>query len=117
MPTEMTIEAAMIELNRLKSEERMEIDRERLAAAIGVMKDAAQFRIKREPIRKCYLAPTPKGHKISMDFYCPNCEGEIKVCFVFCPHCGQSLDWSAVGAYDTLDPSTIRYEPLRWRSL
>ena len=46
---EMTIEAAMIELNRLKTTERMDIDRERLTAAIDVLKDAAQFRIKRKP--------------------------------------------------------------------
>ena len=42
MPTEMTIEAAMIELNRLKTTERMDIDRDRMTAAIDVLKDAAQ---------------------------------------------------------------------------
>ena len=115
--SEMTMEAAIIAANRLLTEERMEIDREEMTAAIRKLIDAAQFRIRREPIRKPYLAPTPKGNKISMDFYCPNCEREITVCFVFCPHCGQSLDWSAVGAYDTLDPSAVVYEPLRWRGL
>lgn len=39
MKNEMTIEAAVIELNRLKTEERMEIDRERLTAAIDVLKE------------------------------------------------------------------------------
>ena len=95
MPTEMTIEAAMIELNRLKTEERMEIDRERLAAAIGVMKDAAQFRIKRKP-EKVLLRNPFKDH-FESGYVCSRCNFEVtQMTDDYCPTCGQALDWSGV---------------------
>ena len=96
MPTEMTIEAAMIELNRLKSQERMDIDRERLREAIDVLMDAAQFRIKREPIRKECEVKTTFGMIESAYMYCPNCECVPYGVYSFCPHCGQALDWSSL---------------------
>ena len=86
MPTEMTIEAAIIELNRLKSQECMDIDRERLTAAIDVLKDAARFRIKR------MLVENEEG-----GVECPACGTTIDVCPSiehFCYNCGQALDWS-----------------------
>lgn len=108
MENEMTIEAAMIELNRLKTEERMEIDRERLTAAIGVMKDAAQFRIKREPIEKEHgVRQTPFGTKPRTFLCCPNCENVAYPFHGFCHECGQALDWFAAGCY----------EPLTWSNL
>jgi len=87
MPTEMTIEAAIIELNRLKSQERMDIDRERLTAAIDVLKDAARFRIKRKP------APEPEFcYGIGC---CPNCRAYfLDKSTNYCRNCGQALDWS-----------------------
>ena len=87
MKTEMTIEAAMIELNRLKTTERMEIDRERLTAAIDVLKDAAQFRIKRKLVENVEggLECSVCGTTIDV---CPNFEEH------FCFNCGQALDWS-----------------------
>ena len=89
MPTEMTIEAAIIELNRLKTTERMDIDRERLTAAIDVLKDAARFRIKKEPI--------PEPEPCYGNGCCPNC----RACFLdksrkYCGNCGQALDWSSL---------------------
>ena len=87
MPTEMTYEAAIIELNRLKSQERMDIDRERLGAAIDKLTEAGRFRIKRKP------APEPEFcYGIGC---CPNC----RACFLdkstnYCGNCGQALDWS-----------------------
>ena len=89
MPTEMTIEAAMIELNRLKTTERMDIDRERLTAAVDVLKDAARFRIKRKPI--------PEPEPCYGNGCCPNC----RACFLdksrkYCGNCGQALDWGDV---------------------
>ena len=100
MPTEMTIEAAIIELNRLKTTERMDIDRDRLTAAIDVLKDAAQFRIKREPNLKRYKVP-PFGRgrsgRICQDSFCPQCDSRVfEICGDFCPECGQALDWSDV---------------------
>ncbi len=89
MPTEMTIEAAMIELNRLKTEERMDIDRDRMTAAIDVVKDAAQFRIKRKLVENVEggLECSVCGTTIDV---CPNFEEH------FCFNCGQALDWSDV---------------------
>lgn len=87
MKTEMTIEAAMIELNRLKTEERMDIDRDRMTAAIDVVKDAAQFRIKRKLVENVEggLECSVCGTTIDV---CPNFEEH------FCFNCGQALDWS-----------------------
>ena len=95
MPTELTIEAAMIELNRLKTTERIDIDRDRLTAAIDVLKDAAQFRIKKKPNLKRYKAPPFGRGKICQDSFCPQCDSRVfEICSDFCPECGQALDWS-----------------------
>lgn len=94
MPNEMTIEAAIIELNRLKTTERMDVDRERLTAAIDVLKDAAQFRIKREPIRNEYEVKTTFGMMKNTYMCCPNCECVASPFHDFCPECGQACDWS-----------------------
>lgn len=95
MPTELTIEAAMIELNRLKTTERIDIDRERLTAAIDVLKDAAQFRIKRKPNLKCYKALPLGLGKTYQEFFCPQCGSKI-ICCDYCLICGQALDWSSL---------------------
>ena len=93
MPTEMTIEAAMIELNRLKTTERMDIDRDRLTAAIDVLKDAAQFRIKRKPD----LKPKPLRNEVFW-WQCPNCKAHTHANTMhrYCHYCGQALDWSSL---------------------
>ena len=97
MKIEMTIEAAMIELNRLKTTERMDIDRDRMTAAIDVVKDAAQFRIKREPNLKRYKAPPFGRGRICQSLFCPQCDSRIfEICSDFCPECGQALDWSSL---------------------
>ena len=96
MPNEMTIEAAIIELNRLKSQERMDIDRERLTAAVDVLKDAARFRIERKPIRKECEVKTNFGMIESAYMCCPNCECVPYGVYSFCPHCGQALDRSSL---------------------
>ncbi|MBR1482273.1 MAG: hypothetical protein IJ598_04785 [Ruminococcus sp.] len=87
MPTKLTIEAAIIELNRLKSQERMDIDRERLTAAVDVLKDAAQFRIKRMLVenKEGGLECSACGTTIDV---CPNSEEH------FCYNCGQAIDRS-----------------------
>ena len=94
MPTEMTIEAAMIELNRLKTTERMDIDRDRLTAAIDVVKDAAQFRIKQAPKTQYYENQSGEnGYKP----FCPRCDSRVfEISNQYCPHCGQALDWSSL---------------------
>ena len=93
MQTEMTIEAAIIELNRLKSQERMDIDRERLNAAIDVLKDAAQFRIKRKP--KKALLHNRRKSCFEYGCVCDRCEHEVvQITDDYCPICGQAIDWS-----------------------
>lgn len=97
MPTEMTIEAAMIELNRLKTTERMDIDRERMTAAIDVVKDAAQFRIKKKPNLKRYKSPLFGRGRICQDYFCPQCDSRgFAIYDDFCTNCGQALDWSSL---------------------
>lgn len=99
MPTELTIEAAMIELNRLKTTERMDIDRDRLTAAIDVLKDAAQFRIKKKPNLKGVksLPFSFWGGRIIQESFCPQCDSiAFKTIGDFCPKCGQALDWSSL---------------------
>ena len=105
--SEMTMEAAIIAANRLLTEERMEIDREEMKAAIRKLIDAAQYRIKREPIRKECEVKTTFGMIKNVYMCCPNCENVVAPFHGFCPECGQALDWSAAGCY----------EPLRWSSL
>ena len=80
MPDEMTFEAAVIEANRLKSQERMDIDRERLNAAIDKLIEAARFRITRKP------ALDINGK------HCPVCDSLM--INEFCSRCGQAIDWS-----------------------
>lgn len=83
-----TIEAAIIELNRLKAQERMDIDRDRLTAAIDMLTDAARYRIKTKPIPEpdyCYGIGC-----------CPNCNAYFLDRLTnFCGNCGQALDWSS----------------------
>jgi len=87
MSIEMTYEAAIIELNRLKSQERMDVDRARLTAAIDKLTEAGRFRIKRKPV--------PEPEFCYGNGCCPNC----RVYFIdksthYCGNCGQALDWS-----------------------
>ena len=96
MKNKMTMEAAIIAANRLLTEERMEIDREEMTAAIRKLIDAAQFRIKREPIRKECEVKTTFGMIESAYMCCPNCECVPYGVYSFCPHCGQALDWSSL---------------------
>ena len=96
MPNEMTIEAAIIEMNRLKTTERMDIDRERLTAAVDVLKDAAQFRIKRKPEK--IIDYVKKYSLVSRNFViagrCPCCDNDTIISAEnYCSHCGQALDW------------------------
>ncbi len=108
MENKMTMEAAIIAANRLLTVERMEIDREEMTAAIRKLIDAAQFRIKLEPIEKEHgVRQTPVGTKPRTFLCCPNCENVVPPFHGFCPECGQALDWSAAGCY----------KPLSWSSL
>lgn len=88
MPTEMTYEAAIIELNRLKSQERMDIDRERLTAAIDKLTEAGRKQIPRKPEIDKYLITK------RLEVLCSSCEAIALMNDNFCYNCGQALDWS-----------------------
>jgi len=91
VPAELTIEAAIIELNRLKSQERMDIDRERLNAAIDKLIGAARYRIKQAPKTQYYENQSGEnGYKP----FCPRCDSRVfEISDNYCPECGQALDW------------------------
>ena len=92
---EMTMEAAIIAENRLLTEERMEIDREEMKAAIRKLIDAAQFRIRRKP-EKVLLRNPFKDH-FESGYVCSRCNFEVtQMTDDYCPTCGQALDWSGV---------------------
>ena len=92
---EMTMEAAIIAANRLLTEERMDIDREEMKAAIRKLIDAAQFRIKRKP-EKVLLRNPFKDH-FESGYDCSRCNFEVtQKTDDYCPTCGQALDWSGV---------------------
>lgn len=80
MPDKMTYKAATIEANRLRSQERMDIDRPRMNAAIDKLIEAARFRIPRKP-----------GLDINGK-HCPVCDSLM--INDFCSECGQAIDWS-----------------------
>ena len=85
---EMTIEAAIIELNRLKSQERMDIDRERLNAAIDTLTKAARYRIPQKAHRDFEISLNFDGAR------CPLCEFTVdRYENRFCGHCGQAIDY------------------------
>lgn len=85
---EMTTEAAIIELNRLKSQERMDIDRERLTAAIDKLTEAGRKQIPRKPEIGELLITKRLGN------LCSRCKAVAVKNDNFCYNCGQALDWS-----------------------
>lgn len=93
MPDEMTFEAAIIEANRLKSQERMDVDRERRNAAIDKLIEAGRYRIKRKP--KKVLLHNPRKGCFEYGLVCDRCEYEVtQRTDDYCPTCGQAIDWS-----------------------
>lgn len=87
---EMTYKAAVIEANRLKSQERMDIDRPRMNAAIDKLIEAARYRISRKPTIK---RESFKGSPY-VGYFCPNCHKPVLIRHLYCYECGQALDWS-----------------------
>ena len=85
----MSLNHALIVLDRLNTTERIDVARDNLAEAVQVVSAAAKYRIPQKPEKsKSYWASL--NEKV-----CPTCKylalhGEPK----FCSHCGQALDWS-----------------------
>lgn len=90
MPNEMTIEAAIIELNRLKVNGYMPVDVDRRDRAIEKGKAALRKQIPVKPIRKSvFITPA--------DFQCPTCKNEFSIEWKtpYCGQCGQAFDLSS----------------------
>ena len=90
MQNEMTIEAAIIELNRLKVNGYMPVDVDRRDRAIEKAKAALSKQIPKKPLSGIDFM----GNEFRI---CCDCsaivrDGEWRA--NYCPDCGQALDWS-----------------------
>lgn len=79
---EMTPSEAIIILDRLNTEERIDVDRDELRAAVKVAKAAMQKQKARTPL-----------WEISLSLECPRCFWMIRRYAHYCELCGQKLDW------------------------
>lgn len=80
MKTNLTPEAVMIELNRIKTDTRPTIDFDRRNAALDYAKRAVRKQIPRKPL------PGDINGRV-----CPCCGSQLLD--NFCGNCGQALDW------------------------
>ena len=87
---ELTPEAVMIELNRLKTDTYPTTDFDRRDAALDRAKQAVRKRIPRKPD----LKPKPLKNE-TFWWQCPSCKAHMHTNTMhnFCHHCGQALDW------------------------
>ena len=85
----MSLNLALIVLDRLNTSERIDVARDNLAEAVRVVSAAAKYRIPQKPEKSnCYWA-TLKATT------CPTCKhGVLLGNPKFCSNCGQALDWS-----------------------
>ena len=84
---EMTIEAAIIELNRLKVNGYMPVDVARRDRALEKAKAALSKQIPKKP--------NPEREYCYGNGQCPNCNAVfLDKLTNFCGNCGQALDWS-----------------------
>ena len=86
---EMTPSEAIIVLDHLNTDGRIEVDRDELRAAIRAAKAALRKQIPVKPIRKSvFITPA--------DFQCPTCKNEFSIEWEtpYCGQCGQAFDLS-----------------------
>ncbi len=91
MPTELTLEAAIIELNRIKTDTYPTTDFDRRNAALERAKQAVRKQIPRKPKEQYYENQSGEnGYKL----FCQCCDARVfEVSDNYCPECGQALDW------------------------
>ena len=85
----MTPSEAIIVLDRLNTDGRIDVDREELRAAIRAAKAALRKQIPVKPIRELvFITPA--------DFQCPTCKNEFPIEWEtpYCGQCGQAFDLS-----------------------
>ena len=85
----MSLNLALIVLDRLNTTERIGVARGKLVEAVRVVSAAAKYRIPQKP------------EKFNIYWYalntktCPTCKRLcLEIITNFCPNCGQALDWS-----------------------
>lgn len=85
----MSLNLALIVLDRLNTTERIDVARDNLAEAVRVVSAAAKYRIPQKPEKSISYWATLKTTT------CPMCKyGVLHGTPKFCSHCGQALDWS-----------------------
>ena len=86
MPKEMTSERAIIILDNLNTDGRIEVDRDELRAAVAVAKTALRKQVKMKPIPF-------ESIEIGKGFGCPCCESLMSEDAEnrYCDWCGQAL--------------------------
>ncbi len=82
----MSLNLALIILDRLNTTERIDVARDNLAEAVKMVSAAAKYRIPRK------LEADPRFGYGNRGIKCPIC-GELLVKTQFCGNCGQALDW------------------------
>ena len=84
----MSLNHALIVLDRLNTTERIDVARDNLAEAVRVVPAAAKYRIPQRPEKSKSYWATSKAKT------CPTCKyGILLGNSKFCSHCGQALDW------------------------
>ena len=86
---EMTPREAIIILDRLNTEERIEVDRDELRAAVVVAKAAVNKQIQALPKKIRYS----DGSGVVVCPICGESEGVCNRDPNYCPNCGQALYW------------------------
>lgn len=85
----MSLNLALIVLDRLNTSERIDVARDNLAEAVQVVSAAAKYRIPQKPEEPTSYWATLKTAT------CPRCKYDVLYGIPkFCSHCGQALDWS-----------------------
>ena len=85
----MSLNLALIVLDRLNTSERIDVARDNLAEAVRAVSAAAKYRILQKPEK-----PTSYWATLATAT-CPTCKYVVLYGFQkFCSVCGQALDWS-----------------------
>ena len=85
----MSLNHALIVLDRLNTTERIDVARDNLIEAVKVVSAAAKYRIPQKPEKSISYWATSKAKT------CPTCKyGVLLGNPKFCSHCGQAIDWS-----------------------
>lgn len=82
----MSLNHALIVLDRLNTTERIDVARDNLAEAVRVVSAAAKYRISQKPKPDLFYYSYGK---------CPECDTVFMNKLTnYCGNCGQALDWS-----------------------